>query len=114
SRPRPDPTRAMNEPVKIESSFEVPFSRAELWPALSRVDWMQESLGLPPVAHSLRALPTGGVELFGKGRFLGLRLGWQELPFEWLEEEFFRGHWLFDEGPFAEALFGMEFRSKDA
>ncbi|MBI2926112.1 MAG: adenylate/guanylate cyclase domain-containing protein [Verrucomicrobia bacterium] len=102
----------MNKPIKIEGTWELPFTRAEVWPLLSRTDWLTQSLGLPSAARCARPLPNGGVAVFGQGRFAGLRLQWEEVPLDWLEEEFFRGQWLFTKGPFAEAEFGLELRDK--
>ena len=42
--------------IRSEAYYEIPFSREEVWPILSKTDWINRSIGLPPVRYE-----------FGKG-----------------------------------------------
>ena len=74
----------------------------------SNTDWLNRSLGLPPVEYQVTARPEGGSDVVGRARILGRQMRWRELPFEWLEPEFYRVHRIFDKGPFREARLGVE------
>ena len=97
------------ETVHTEHTFDVPFPRAELWPILSKTDWLNRSLGLPPVKYEIKPLPEGGTEVRAGARLLGQEMRWREMPFEWVEGEFYSVHRLFDQGPLCEARLGVDF-----
>ena len=96
--------------IQIESDFEIPFSREEIWPILSKTDWINRSLGLPPVTYDIRPRKEGGSSVIAKMKLLGWKLRWQELPFEWLENEFYRVRRIFESGPFLETKLGVDLR----
>ena len=96
--------------VRIERYFAIPFPPAEVWPILSKTDWINRSLGLPPVTYETRPAAAGGSEVIARARLLGSELRWREHPFEWLENEFYRVHRVFERGPFLEAKLGVDFR----
>jgi hypothetical protein len=89
----------------------VPDSREQLWPALSNTDWINRSLGLPPVSYDVRPAVEGGSSVTAKARILGRELRWQDFPFEWLEYEFYRVHRVFESGPISEIRLGVDFRN---
>lgn len=96
--------------IRIEREFALPFPPREIWPILSQTDWINRSLGLPPVTYEFKPLPAGGTEVTARARMFGAELRWREHPFEWLENEFYRVHRVFERGPFLEAKLGVEFR----
>src|SRR5512140_1058266 len=98
--------------IRLESQHSVPFPRAALWPLLSKTDWINRSIGLPPVDYKASPLPEGGSVITGSARLMGWELGWREWPWDWLEPEFYRVHRVFERGPFAEAWLGLELRDR--
>ena len=99
----------MPETVHTEHTFELPFPGADVWPILSKTDWLNRSLGLPPVTYEIKPLPEGGTEVRARARLLGQEMRWREMPFEWVEGEFYSVHRIFDQGPLQEARLGVDF-----
>lgn len=69
---------------------------------LSQTDWVNRSLGLPPVTYDFQPLPQGGTDVTATARWHGFVLRWREEPFEWIEPEFYSVHRVFETGPFRE------------
>ena len=99
----------MPAPIHTESVREVPFPPEKVWPVLSKTDWINRALGLPPIQYEIRPLPEGGSAVIAQAKFFGLQLRWQEIPFEWLENEFYCVHRVFERGPIAEGNMGVRF-----
>jgi hypothetical protein len=95
--------------IRLESQHDLAFSREAVWPVLSRTDWLNRSLGLPAVDYHLERRAEGGSRAAARARVFGQEMRWLELPFEWLEPEFYRVHRIFEAGPFLEARMGMDF-----
>ena len=98
----------MERLIRFESLHDLPFPREAVWPALANTDWMNRSLGLPAVQYQFTANAEGGSTVRARARVAGLEVAWQELPFEWLEPEFYRVRRLFENGPLSEAVAGIE------
>lgn len=96
--------------IRTESTYDLPFSRRQLWPILSKTDWINRSLGLPPVNYEIKPLPEGGTTVIAQARKFGITLRWQENPFEWVEEDYYHVQRIFEGGLLAEARLGMVFR----
>jgi adenylate cyclase len=94
--------------VRLESQFVFSFPRETVWPALSKTDWLNRSLGLPPVRYQIKPAPEGGSLVTASASSFGLKLRWREFPFEWLEPEFYRVRRVFEGGPFREMRGGLE------
>lgn len=94
--------------IRLESQHDIAFPREAIWPVLSKTDWLNRSLGLPPVNYDIEPRAEGGSAATARARFLGREMRWRELPFEWLEPEFYRVHRIFETGPFTEAWMGMD------
>jgi class 3 adenylate cyclase len=101
---------AMPELVKFEETVELPHSRAAVWPILSRTDWINRAVGLPPVKYEIKPLPEGGSEITGRAKIFGLNLAWREFPFEWTELEFYQVRRIYFSGLFTEFLTGLRFK----
>ena len=81
-------------------------------PVLSQTDWINRSIGLPPVEYDLAPRPEGGSFVTARARLLGTRMRWRELPFEWLAPEYYRVHRIFETGPFKEARLGLDLHAQ--
>ncbi len=71
-----------------------------LWPHVSNTERLNRAIGLPAVEYSAEPDPHGGSRRFAQSRKLGMTIGWQEHPFEWIEgrrmgvlREFNQGPW---------------------
>lgn len=98
--------------IQFRFAHDLPFPREIVWPALSNTDWFNRALGLPAVKYEFKARPEGGSSINARTRFAGLEVAWQELPFEWLEPEFYRVRRLLEKGPLREASMGLELLPK--
>jgi class 3 adenylate cyclase len=98
--------------IRFESRYDIAFPREAIWPVLSRTDWLNRSLGLPPVEYDLKPAKNGGSSTTAHSRLFGLEMRWQELPFEWLEPEFHRVRRIFETGPFLEVRIEMQFQEQ--
>ena len=98
----------MERVIRFESLHDLPFPREAVWPALANTDWMNRSLGLPAVQYQFIANAEGGSTVRARARVAGLEVAWQELPFEWLEPEFYSVRRVFENGPLSEAVAGIE------
>lgn len=100
----------MPSPVKIEATVELPHSREALWPILAKTDWLNRAVGLPPVNFEVRPLPQGGSHVTARAKLFGLKIAWQEFPFEWTEPKFYQVRRIFSSGPLAEGVMGLRLR----
>ena len=98
----------MEGSLKFESLHDLPFPPETVWPGINNTDWVNRSLGLPPVSYEFTAKPEGGSSVRARARIAGLETVWQEFPFEWLEPEFYRVRRVFENGPLREATLGLE------
>ena len=98
--------------IRLESQHDVSFPPEAVWPILSKTEWLNRSIGLPPVTYEIKSRPEGGTTINARTRMLGQELRWREFPFEWSEPEFYQVRRIFDTGPFAEALLGMDLKAR--
>jgi len=96
--------------IRVESQHDIAFPREAVWPVLSRTDWINRSMGLPPVDYDIAPRAEGGSEITAQARMFGMKMRWRELPFEWCEPEFYRVRRVFESGPFTEVRLGLELR----
>ena len=108
SRPLQAHLVAMPRAFHSKGTFHLPFARAEIWPILRRADAIGRSLGWPAAQFKASDLPEGGTESSGRARVAGVLLRWKELPFEWLEGEFYRASRIFQSGPFLKWTLAVE------
>jgi len=94
--------------IRLESQHDVSFPPDAVWPILSKTDWLNRSVGLPPVSYDVKPRPEGGSAIKARTRILGQELRWREIPFEWSRPDYYRVRRIFEAGPFAEALLGMD------
>jgi len=96
--------------VKIEETVELPHPRAAVWPILSRTDWINRAIGLPPVKYEIQPVPEGGTRVIARARLAGVALTWQEFPFEWIEPKSYQVRRVFLSGPLTEGVMGLRLR----
>ena len=94
--------------IQFRSEHNLPFARELVWPVLSNTDWFNRALGLPAVQYEFQPRPEGGSSAIARARLAGLEIVWRELPFEWLEPEFYRVRRVLQRGPFREAVIALE------
>src|SRR4051812_1918107 len=99
----------MQRVIETEAVFDVAFPRERVWPILSRTDWINRSMGLPPVKYDITPATGGGSNVRARARFMGLEMRWEERPFQWLENEFYEVERIFETGPIARAHLVWEF-----
>jgi serine/threonine protein kinase/class 3 adenylate cyclase len=75
-------------------------SPRQLWPYVSNTDRLNRAVGLPPVQYVFRPDPVLGNRRFATTRVFGMRLEWEEHPFEWIEGQRMGVLREFTRGPF--------------
>jgi class 3 adenylate cyclase len=88
--------------AKIYSrTFEWRFDRppGAIWPALSDTARFNEAAGLPKHRIEEVGQPDGSVRFFAKARKGVFELAWEEIPVEWVDEQWFRHLRVFSKGP---------------
>ena len=100
----------MPDLVKIEATVELPHAREAVWPVLAKTDWLNRAVGLPPVTYEVRPLPEGGSHVTARAKVFGMKVAWQEFPFEWTEPKFYQVRRIFHSGPLAEGVMGLRLR----
>jgi class 3 adenylate cyclase len=78
--------------------FDLPPDR--LWPVLAATDRFNEAMGLPPYVLEETPQPDGTVLRRGQGKAAGYTLAWEEKPYEWILNRYFRQSRVFTKGPF--------------
>ena len=78
--------------------FDLPPDR--LWPVLAATDRFNEAMGLPPYVLEETPQPDGTVLRRGQGKATGFTLAWEEKPYEWILNRYFRQSRVFTKGPF--------------
>jgi class 3 adenylate cyclase len=57
----------------------------KIWPFVSNTERLNRAAGLPSVNYSLMPDPQRGVRRFAAAKVSGLRMEWEEHPYEWVE-----------------------------
>lgn len=78
--------------------FDLPPDR--LWPVLADTDRFNEAMGLPPYVLEETPRPDGTILRRGRGKAAGYTLEWEEKPYEWVLNRYFREGRIFSKGPF--------------
>jgi class 3 adenylate cyclase len=71
--------------MSFDFVWELRNSAEKLWPHVSNTERLNRAIGLPAVNYTTTANAKGGSHRFGRFRKLGMSIGWQEHPFEWIE-----------------------------
>jgi class 3 adenylate cyclase len=78
--------------------FDLPADR--LWPVLADTERLNEAMGLPAYTLDETPQPNGTVLRHGRGKAAGYTLEWDEKPYEWILNRYFRQSRVFIKGPF--------------
>ncbi|MBN9086162.1 MAG: adenylate/guanylate cyclase domain-containing protein [Reyranella sp.] len=78
--------------------FDLPADR--LWPVLADTNRFNEAMGLPAYKLEETPQPNGTVLRTGRGKAAGYTLAWEEKPYEWILNRYFRQSRVFTQGPF--------------
>lgn len=81
----------------FERRFKAP--RAKVWEAIADTARYNEFIGLPK--HDIREeeQPDGSVRFFGTARIGPVTLAWEDIPQEWVHQQWFRHLRVFSKGP---------------
>ncbi len=60
-------------------------SPIELWPYVSNTERLNRAAGLPSVKYRTEKDPQLGLRKFGEFKLAGMKIQWEEHPFEWIE-----------------------------
>ena len=71
--------------MSFDFVWELRNSPDKLWPHVSNTERLNRAIRLPAVDYTTTANEQGGSHRFGRFRKLGMMIGWQEHPFEWIE-----------------------------
>ncbi len=94
------PPTSTGQPWQNSLSWDLSSTPAELWPLVSDTDRLNRAMGLRAVHYRTEADPVRGQRRFGSFRIMGLRLEWEEHPFEWIEGQRMGVLREFESGPF--------------
>ena len=72
-----------------------------LWPYVSNTERLNRAAGLPSVNYSFLSDPSLGNRRFAKARVAGMKMEWEEHPYEWVEGRRMGVLREFSRGPFA-------------
>ncbi|MEO8269310.1 MAG: DUF5939 domain-containing protein, partial [Aureliella sp.] len=81
-------------------SWELDSTPAQLWPLVSNTERLNEAVGLPAVDYRTERDPILGARKFGSFTHLGVKVSWEEHPFEWIEGRRMGVVREFETGPF--------------
>ncbi|GAC1362690.1 MAG: hypothetical protein NVSMB3_10980 [Acidobacteriaceae bacterium] len=98
----------MMKPFHCELHFDVPFPPERVWPILADTDRINRRVGLPPTRK--RVLSSEAVtSVRVNARMLGIRLEWDEEPFEFVENRYYNVRRKMKRGPVLEFNGGARF-----
>ncbi len=66
-------------------AWDLDSTSAQLWPLVSNTERLNEAIGLPSVDYQTVKDPELGLRKFGSFTLGGVRVAWEEHPFEWIE-----------------------------
>jgi class 3 adenylate cyclase len=74
----------------------------QLWRYVSDTNRINQYAGLPEFTFRYVPEPDGGSRQIGETRVMGWRLQWEEHPFEWIEDQYFKVIRSYQNGPIRE------------
>ena len=85
---------------RADFQWDLQATPAELWPFVSNTERINCAVGVPAVEYATERDETLGIRKFGKFQMAGMKIGWEEHPFEWVEGQRLGVLRTFDQGPF--------------
>src|SRR5271165_5149745 len=89
----------MTQPKRRTLSWRFDAPPERLWPLLSDTARLNEAAKLPKYQVEDIPEPDGRVRHVGRARVAGIALEWEEPPYEWVRDRFFRHARIFRNGP---------------
>ena len=89
----------MADPVTRTWTWNLSAPPERLWPFVADTERVNKAAGLAVVQFDDQPLAEGGVCRMGHFNFLGLRVEWEEKPFEWQHGAWLRVERLYQSGP---------------
>ncbi len=65
--------------------WDLKSSPDQLWPHVTNTERLNRAAGLPAVEYRIVKDPVRGIRRFGSFRLGGIKIEWEEHPFEWIE-----------------------------
>lgn len=96
---------------KREFQWDLASSAEELWQHVSDTERLNRAAGLPSVQYWTEKDPTRGIRRFGSFKLGGIKIQWEEHPFEWIEGSRFGVLREFSSGPFKWFMNTVELKS---
>ena len=84
-----------------------------MWQALADTARFNEAAGLPKHAIEEIAEPDGSMRFIGRARKAIFELEWEEVPVEWVDQDWFRHLRVFNKGPIATICATLRLESDD-
>jgi hypothetical protein len=85
-----------------------------LWPLVANTDSLNREIKLPEVSYELSPAPQGGTTVRAKARTAGMKLEWEEHPYEWTWPRELSVHRVFTKGPFSDLRIKFSIRPDGA
>ena len=95
--------------LKFKYTFVVNASPEKAWEVFSNTEKLNRSMGLPPVSYSGFQKGPDSRLLRAQSKMMGMKLTWDETPFEWVKEKYFSEERRFHNGPFKTMKMRLEF-----
>jgi serine/threonine protein kinase/class 3 adenylate cyclase len=83
-----------------EMTWEFASSPEQLWPHVSNTERVNRAMGLPPVEYVTERDASGAMRRYATVKFFGMKMRWEEHPFEWIEGRRMSVLREFEGGPF--------------
>src|SRR5260221_9272595 len=94
--------------IKATRTVQLRHTPEQLWPLLSATDKLNPEWDLGAVEYAPKPNARGGSDIVANSRIFGLKIAWDEFPFEWIEPARWQVKRVFANGPLKQLLFTME------
>jgi len=91
--------RLENRGLRLSGTVDLEHSPETLWPFLSNTDSLNARMGFLPVQYRFQEVPQGGTESVGFTFMYGFPFWYDDLPFEWVTNQYFVETRVFHGGP---------------
>lgn len=72
----------------------------QLWPYISQVELYNRAGGSSPVEYEIILNPESVSTIFGTAKKFGIKMHYQEMPYEWIRPHFVHSEMVYENGPF--------------
>ena len=99
----------MASPLTFSDRVFLAVPREEVWAFLSDTERLNRAIALPPVRFVPRSDPAKKGYYDAEARALGMKIAYEELPFDWVAPRYYQVQRKFPGGPLVEVTAGMRF-----